>query len=59
MGNPGAMIDLYNQKVGGIEGDIATGVKQKRYSETGAAILTSKMKIDIRMNIQTKIEISI
>lgn len=51
MGNPGAMIDLYNQKVGGIEGDIATGVKQKRYSETGAAIVTSKMKIDIAKNV--------
>lgn len=51
MGNPGAMIDLYNQKVGGIEGDIATGVKQKRYSETGAAIVTSKMKIDISKNV--------
>tara|TARA_R100001163_G_C5067974_1_gene207594 strand:+ start:3205 stop:5010 length:1806 start_codon:yes stop_codon:yes gene_type:complete len=46
-----AMIDLYNQKVGGIEGDIATGVKQKRYSENGAAIVTSKMKIDIAKNV--------
>lgn len=51
MGNPGNMIDLYNQKVSGIEGDIATGVKQQRYSETGAAIVTSKMKIDIAKNV--------
>ena len=51
MGNPGKMIDLYNQKVSGIEGDIATGVKQQRYSETGAAISTSKMKIDIAKNV--------
>lgn len=51
MGNPGSMIDLYNQKVSGIEGDIATGVKQQRYSETGAAIVTSKMKIDIAKNV--------
>ena len=47
----GAMIDLYNQRVSGIEGDIATGVKQQRYSETGAAIVTSKMKIDIAKNV--------
>ena len=51
IGNPGSMIDLYNQKVSGIEGDIATGVKQQRYSETGAAIVTSKMKIDIAKNV--------
>ena len=51
MGNPGAMIDSYNQKVSGIESDIATGVKQQRYSETGAAIVTSKMKIDIAKNV--------
>ena len=47
----GAMIDLYNQRVSGIEGDIATGVKQQRYSENGAAIVTSKMKIDIAKNV--------
>ena len=51
MGNPGKMIDLYNQKVSGIEGDIATGVKQQRYSETGAELVTSKMKIDIAKNV--------
>jgi len=51
MGNPGSMIDLYNQKVSGIEGDIATGVKQQRYSETGAELVTSKMKIDIAKNV--------
>ena len=51
IGNPGSMIDLYNQKVSGIEGDIATGVKQQRYSKTGAAIVTSKMKIDIAKNV--------
>ena len=46
----GAMIDLCNQRVSG-EGDTAAGVKQQRYSETGAAIVTSKMKIDIAKNV--------
>ncbi len=47
----GAMIDSYNQLVSGIQSDISTGVKQQRYSETGATIATSKMKIDIAKNV--------
>lgn len=49
--NSGAMIDSYNQLVSGIQSDISTGVKQQRYSETGATIATSKMKIDIAKNV--------